>query len=247
MKKAIINDNAVSRLKLIDEFEHRYNSSVGRKKIHFLRKKYTWLMVVRGAGFLKRAMDISASFVLLILLSPVMLTTLILVKLTDFGPVFFNQIRIGKYGREFNAYKFRSMVIDADKMVESVVGMSHHENSLSYKVKKDPRVTWIGRIIRKTSIDELPQLWNVLTGDMSLVGPRPHVHREVDQYTLDDRKRLDVVPGITCIWQISGRADIAFPQQLQLDLEYIRSQSVWTDIKILLKTIPAVISGKGAY
>jgi len=167
--------------------------------------------------------------------------------MTDFGPVFFNQIRIGRYGREFTAYKFRSMIIDADKRVEDVVGMSHHENSISYKVKKDPRVTWIGRIIRKTSIDELPQLWNVCKGDMSLVGPRPHVHREVDQYTLDERKRLDVVPGITCIWQISGRADIAFPEQLQLDLEYIRSQSLWTDIKILLKTIPAVISARGAY
>jgi len=247
MNTTAINPNDASRRKLMEELQRRYSSGPRAKQFHFLRKKYAWLAVVHGARLVKRSMDIAAVLILLTILSPLLATAALLVKLTDFGPVFFNQIRIGRYGREFTAYKFRSMVVDADKLVESVVEMSHHENSLSYKVKKDPRVTWIGKIIRKSSIDELPQLWNVLKGDMSLVGPRPHVHREVDQYTLDDRKRLDVVPGITCIWQISGRADIAFPEQLQLDLEYIRSQSLWTDIKILLKTIPAVISARGAY
>jgi lipopolysaccharide/colanic/teichoic acid biosynthesis glycosyltransferase len=114
-------------------------------------------------------------------------------------------------------------------------------------MKKDPRVTWIGRIIRKVSIDELPQLWNVLKGDMSLVGPRPPVPKEVELYTLSDRRRLDIIPGITCIWQVSGRGDIAFDEQVQLDVQYIESQSFWIDIKILLKTIPAVLTGKGAY
>ncbi len=236
-----------SRQRLMAELQHRYAARPLTKQLHFIRKKYAWLLVVNGARAAKRGMDMAASLILLIILSPLLALTALLIKMTDFGPVFFNQIRIGRYGREFTAYKFRSMIIDADKLVEDVVKMSHHENSISYKVKKDPRVTWIGRIIRKASIDELPQLWNVFKGDMSLVGPRPHVHREVDQYTLDERKRLDVVPGITCIWQISGRADIAFPEQFQLDLEYIRSQSLWTDIKILLKTIPAVISARGAY
>ncbi len=247
MKYKAANMNEASRRELIEKIECRYSAGPGKKQLYFLRKKYTWLMVVNGARLMKRIMDIMVSLIMLIILSPLLTAVALLVKLTDFGPVFFKQIRIGKYGREFTAYKYRSMVADADKMVESVVNMSHHEDSISYKVKKDPRVTWIGRIIRKTSIDELPQLWNVLKGDMSLVGPRPHVHREVDQYTLDDRKRLHVTPGITCIWQISGRADIAFPEQLQLDLEYIRSQGLWTDIKILAKTIPAVITAKGAY
>jgi len=236
-----------SRTELINKLYDQYSTGKGMKSFHFFRKKYAWIMIVRGTRLLKRLMDILVSFIMLILLSPILATTSLIIKLTDFGPVFFFQTRIGKYGSEFTAYKFRSMKIGADKEVEEVTQMSHHENSLSYKVKKDPRVTWIGRFIRKSSIDELPQLWNVLKGDMSLVGPRPHVHREVDQYTLTDRKRLDVLPGITCIWQISGRADIAFPEQLELDLEYIESQSLWTDIKILFKTIPAVLMAKGAY
>ena len=116
-----------------------------------------------------------------------------------------------------------------------------------FKMKDDPPVTKVGRIIRKTSIDELPQLWNVLKGDMSLVGPRPPVPLEVDEYSLSDRRRLEVIPGITCIWQVSGRSDIPFDQQVELDVQYIQSQSFWTDIKILLKTVPALLFGTGAY
>jgi lipopolysaccharide/colanic/teichoic acid biosynthesis glycosyltransferase len=118
---------------------------------------------------------------------------------------------------------------------------------ITFKLKKDPRITWIGRIIRKLSIDELPQLWCVLKGDMSLVGPRPPLPREVAEYTLTDRRRLDVTPGLTCIWQVSGRGNIPFPEQVRLDVDYIESQSVWMDIKLLLKTVPAVLLGKGAY
>ncbi len=245
MKTQFKNQN--KRLKLIDTFHDQYAKRSRLKSFNFLKKKYAWILVVSGTKMIKRLMDIVVSLAMLILLSPLLILTTLIIKLTDFGPVFFNQIRIGKHGKEFTAYKFRSMREGADKEVEQVVEMSHHENSLSYKIKKDPRVTWFGRFIRKSSIDELPQLWNVFKGDMSLVGPRPHVHREVDQYTLTDRKRLDVVPGITCIWQISGRANIAFPEQLELDLAYIESQSLWTDIKILFKTIPAVLTAKGAY
>ncbi len=244
--KTVLNNDSV-RKQRIEELHARYSREVWMKNAHVRWKKYAWLIVVNGSKGTKRFMDITVSLAMLIILSPVLTLTALIIKLTDFGPVLFHQIRIGKHGREFTAYKFRSMRVGADKEVESVVAMSHHENSLSYKVKKDPRVTLIGRFIRKSSIDELPQLWNVFIGDMSLVGPRPHVHREVDSYTLTDRKRLDVVPGITCVWQISGRADIAFPEQLRLDLDYIESQSVWNDIKILVKTIPAVLSARGAY
>lgn len=235
------------RLDMINSLHKKYARGNGMKALYFLRKKYFWILVVSGTRMAKRLMDITVSLIMLILLSPLLALTALIIKVTDFGPVFYRQIRIGKHGKEFMTYKFRSMKEDADKKVEQVARMSHHENSLSYKVKQDPRMTLFGRFIRKSSIDELPQLWNVLTGDMSLVGPRPHVHREVDQYTLTDRKRLDVVPGITCIWQISGRADIAFPEQLELDLAYIESQSLWTDIKILFKTIPAVLLARGAY
>ena len=121
------------------------------------------------------------------------------------------------------------------------------EGGVLFKMKDDPRITKVGRIIRKTSIDELPQLWNVFKGEMSLVGPRPPVTQEVDQYSLSDRRRLEVIPGITCIWQVSGRSDIPFDQQVELDVQYIESQSFWNDIKILLKTVPALLFGTGAY
>ena len=124
---------------------------------------------------------------------------------------------------------------------------SDHEDSITFKMKRDPRITWIGRIIRKLSIDELPQLWCVLRGDMSLVGPRPPLPSEVEQYSLSDRRRLEVIPGLTCIWQVSGRGDIPFAEQVELDAQYIESQSLWLDILLLLKTVPAVLLGRGAY
>jgi lipopolysaccharide/colanic/teichoic acid biosynthesis glycosyltransferase len=139
------------------------------------------------------------------------------------------------------------MVVNAEKLKDTLLAQSDHKDSVTFKMKKDPRITWIGRIIRKASIDELPQLGCVLKGDMSLVGPRPPVPREVAQYTLADRRRLDVIPGLTCIWQVSGRGDIPFKEQVKLDLQYIESQSVWLDVKLLFKTIPAVLTGRGAY
>ena len=180
------------------------------------------------------------------LLSPLFLLTALAIKIDNPGPVFFSQPRVGKQGRLFTMYKFRSMITGADKMKDQLLDRDE-SGGVIFKMKKDPRITKVGRIIRKLSIDELPQIWNVLKGDMSMVGPRPPVPREVAEYEYSDRRRLDVIPGITCIWQVSGRSNIDFKGQVRLDVDYINSQSFWGDLKILLKTIPAVLFGKGAY
>lgn len=170
-----------------------------------------------------------------------------LVKLDSPGPLIYRQVRVGLNGRHFYFYKFRSMYVDADKRRKELEEENESGDGVIFKIKRDPRITLCGRFIRKYSIDELPQIFNILLGDMSLVGPRPPLPQEVDLYTLDDRKRLQILPGITCIWQISGRSDIPFHQQVMLDKEYIKSQSIWKDLLILLKTIPAVLTGRGAY
>ena len=196
--------------------------------------------------FFKRVFDFFASLVGLILLSPLLLYIAFRIHKEDRGPVFYSQTRVGKDGKEFEMYKFRSMIVDADKKLAELKSQNEVEGPM-FKMKEDPRITKIGKFIRKHSFDELPQLLNVLKGDMSLVGPRPGLPREVEEYSLTDRKRLDVTPGITCLWQVKGRSDIPFHQQVQLDNEYIQSQGFWSDMKILLMTIPAVITGKGAY
>jgi exopolysaccharide biosynthesis polyprenyl glycosylphosphotransferase len=239
------------RFQLMDELYRRYGADSSltalSNRLRFWRKKYAWTLVINGAKVLKRTIDILAAGLLLIVLFPLFLAVAVAIKLTDGGPVLFWQSRVGKWGREFPFPKFRSMVVDAEKIKASLFDQSHHEDSVTFKMDKDPRVTRIGGIIRKLSIDELPQLWNVLRGDMSLVGPRPPVPQEVEMYRLSDRRRLEITPGITCIWQVSGRGDIPFDEQVQLDVQYIESQSFWMDIKILLKTIPAVLIGRGAY
>jgi exopolysaccharide biosynthesis polyprenyl glycosylphosphotransferase len=206
-----------------------------------------WDLTVRMSYFIKRGSDLLFSFTLIVILSPVYLFTAILIKLDSSGPVIFKQTRVGKNGRHFDFYKFRSMRIDAEKIKQELVQENESEDGVIFKMKKDPRITRVGRFIRKFSVDELPQLFNVLVGDMSLVGPRPPLPSEVAEYTLEERKRLHITPGITCIWQVSGRSDIPFKQQVELDKEYIKSRSLWKDILILLKTIPAVLTGKGAY
>jgi lipopolysaccharide/colanic/teichoic acid biosynthesis glycosyltransferase len=245
-----MRDNA-HRLSQIEELYERYGDggvgSTRQLRLRFLRKKYAWVLVVGGARILKRGLDIVISSSALICLSPLFLIVALMIKLTDGGPVFFWQSRVGRWGREFPFPKFRSMVMNAEKLKDSLLEQNDHQNGVTFKMKRDPRVTWIGRIIRRLSIDELPQLWTVLKGDMSIVGPRPPVPREVALYTLADRRRLDVTPGLTCIWQVSGRGDIPFEEQVELDVQYIASQSLWFDIKLLLKTIPAVLFGKGAY
>ncbi len=243
--------NSKRRLDMIEELYRLYgartSASAWAHRIRFWRKKYAWLIIVGGARGLKRAIDILVAGSTLMALSSLFLCVAAAIKLTDRGPVLFWQKRVGKWGREFPFPKFRSMVVNAEAIKTEILEQSHHKDSVTFKMKKDPRITWIGRIIRKVSIDELPQLWNVFSGDMSLVGPRPPVPEEVEQYTLSDRRRLDVTPGLTSFWAIMGRGDIPFSEQVQLDTDYIESQSIWVDIKILLKTIPAVLTGRGAY
>lgn len=215
--------------------------------LHMKLKMSVWQWTVRFAKFIKAFLDISVSFIMLVLLSPLLLITAIFIYIQDPGPIFYVANRVGHNGAHFGFIKFRSMYLNADKAKDSLMNRNESGDGVIFKMKNDPRITPIGRFIRRFSIDELPQLINVLKGDMSLVGPRPPLPDEVAQYTLEDRKRLHVKPGITCLWQIKGRSDIPFRQQVQLDMEYISSQGIKNDILILLKTIPAVISGKGAY
>lgn len=210
-------------------------------------KRWAWLAVIRGAYLAKRLLDIVAACILLVLLTPLFIIIMVLIYHSSPGPVFFKQTRVGRWGKLFTMWKFRSMYLDADARLKEIMAQNEMTGGVIFKMKNDPRIIPIGRFIRKASIDELPQLWNVLKGDMSLVGPRPALPSEVNQYSLQDRQRLEVIPGITCIWQVSGRSDIPFPQQVQLDVQYIQSQSFWLDIKLLLQTIPAVLLSRGAY
>lgn len=236
------------RNQLLDQLQQRYGTKQDwRHRWTYLRKKYFWLIIVGGAKTLKRILDLSVAAFLLLFLSPLLLLIGLLIKIQDNGPIFYVSTRVGKWGREFKFYKFRTMHVGADQMKENLLPYNEYKDSTTFKMKRDPRITCFGRFLRKTSLDELPQLWNVIKGDMSLVGPRPHLPNEVATYTLEERRRLDIKPGITCIWQVSGRSQIPFNQQVRLDLDYIESQSFWNDMKLLLKTIPAVILGRGAY
>lgn len=193
----------------------------------------------------KRVFDIIFASLALIIASPVLLIVAILIKATDRGPVFFKQVRVGRGGRYFWCLKFRSMCVDAEEKKKLLM----HLNEVSgpvFKMKRDPRVTRVGAVIRKLSIDEFPQFFNVLLGEMSIVGPRPPLPSEVSLYNARERGRLAVVPGITCIWQVSGRSDVSFERWVELDLEYIEKMSMATDIRILLQTVPAVMKGSGA-
>ncbi len=198
------------------------------------------------ALLLKRAFDMFSSAIAVLLLSPAFVATAIAVKLDSPGPVFFRQTRVGKNGRPFKMLKFRSMHIDAEARLESLRAQNEASGPV-FKMKDDPRVTRVGRFIRRTSIDELPQFLNVLTGEMSIVGPRPPVPAEVKQYQRWQRRRLSVKPGITCTWQVSGRSNISFDQWMKLDLEYIDTWSLWQDIQICFRTVPAVLLSRGAH
>ncbi len=193
----------------------------------------------------KRGFDIIFSSIGLILISPVFLLVALAVKMTSKGPAIFSQERVGLNGRAFRMYKFRSMVVNAEEIKERLA----HLNEMSgpvFKITNDPRVTSVGRFIRKTSLDELPQLINVLIGNMSLVGPRPPLSKEVNLYDLKHRKRLAVRPGITCIWQISGRNQVGFEEWMEMDAEYVDRWSLWLDFEILAKTVPVVLGRRGA-
>ena len=196
--------------------------------------------------FIKRAFDIVASAVGLVVLSPLFLVVSILIVLDDpKGPPFFMQTRVGKDGKEFKFYKFRSMVVEAEAQLGSLMDRNEMDGPV-FKIKDDPRITRVGKFIRKTSIDELPQLWNVLKGDMSIVGPRPPVPREVAQYTDHQRQRLSVTPGLTCYWQVRKDRNLcSFDEWVEMDLQYIRERSVWTDLKIIFSTFGAVLGMNG--
>ena len=195
---------------------------------------------------LKRALDVAVAASLLLALSPLFALTALLVKFGSAGPIFFSQIRVGRNGKRFRMYKFRTMCNDAEARKAQLI-QGYEAGGARFKMKRDPRITGCGRVMRRLSIDELPQLWNVLNGDMTLVGPRPSVEKEVELYNTKERKRLQVTPGLTCIWQVSGRSDIDFAGQVDLDIKYIHSRSIATDLELLLRTIPAVLSGRGAY
>ncbi len=196
--------------------------------------------------FAKRILDIVVSATALLLLSPLLAIVALFIRLDSKGPILFSQARVGKQGKEFLFWKFRSMCVDAEERKAVLMKNNEMQGGVIFKMKNDPRITRVGQFIRKYSIDELPQLWNVLIGDMSLVGPRPPLPKEVAQYTPYQRLRLEATPGITCVWQVSGRSSIPFPQQVNMDLEYIANQSFLYDIALLLKTVPAVLGARGS-
>jgi lipopolysaccharide/colanic/teichoic acid biosynthesis glycosyltransferase len=207
-----------------------------------------WWWATRRLGLLKRALDLALVIPALVLLAPLFALVALAVKLNDRGPVLFWQKRIGLHGCEFSFPKFRSMCVNAEAVRVALMAANQHgSQGVTFKMKRDPRITPIGRLIRRTSIDELPQLWCVLRGEMSLVGPRPPLVGEVARYSMMERQRLAVTPGLTCIWQISGRSEIPFPQQVLMDIDYIQQRSVANDVKLIAKTLPAVIRGRGAY
>ncbi len=214
---------------------------------HPLRQNPQVIQVNRSLWyrFAKRSMDLAIALIAIILLSPVFLITSIAVML-DGGTPFFAQNRVGKHGVPFRMIKFRSMYMGAQQEQNQLQEYNEAEGPI-FKIQHDPRITKVGHLIRRTSIDELPQMFNVLAGNMSIVGPRPPLPEEVAHYTDYHKQRLLVKPGITCYWQCSGRSKIGFEEWIKLDLQYIQEQNIWTDIKILCKTIPAVLKGDGAW
>jgi lipopolysaccharide/colanic/teichoic acid biosynthesis glycosyltransferase len=212
-------------------------------------KRFIFRCILNGSYALKRFLDVVIASSALIILSPLFVVVAILIKLEDNkGPIFYVQTRVGLHGCTFPFPKYRSMIEGADKQKDLIMqGNDHGDSSVTFKMKNDPRITRIGKFLRRYSVDEFPQFWSVLVGHMSLVGPRPALPREVELYTSDQRRRLAIKPGLTCIWQVSGRGDIPFEGQVILDLEYIHGESFWGDIWLMIKTIPAVLLGKGAY
>ena len=203
----------------------------------------------RGFSFyevIKRVIDVVCSFVGVLVLSPLFVVIAIIIKFTSKGPVFFSQKRVGRDGKEFKMYKFRSMVVNAEELKEKLAAQNEMSGPM-FKMKDDPRVTKVGKFIRKTSIDELPQLFNVLKGDMSLVGPRPSLPKEVAQFEDWMYRRLEVKPGLTCYWQVSGRNNIDFEDWMKLDIRYVEERNLWIDIKLIFKTVGVLFGDKNAH
>lgn len=222
----------VERIESIDDIKSLYDCDIVKVDSTYL--------------FVKRLLDIVGSICGLIFLSPIMLLVAILIKLEDpKGPIFFVQERCKQYPQKFNMYKFRSMYVDAEERLGELAHLNEQSGPV-FKIKNDPRITKIGKIIRKASLDELPQLINVLKGDMSLVGPRPALPREVAEYDSYQMQRLLVKPGLTCIWQVSGRNNISFDQWIEMDLQYIKERSLLLDLKLIILTIPALLGDECA-
>lgn len=207
-----------------------------------------WWLHTHTLAISKRMLDLCLTLPAMIMLTPLFAVVALAVKLSDGGPALFWQTRVGQHGKTFRFPKFRSMRVHSETMHTSLQQQNQHGvDGVTFKLKKDPRVTAVGRFLRRSSIDELPQLWCVLSGDMSLVGPRPALPAEVARYTSTDRQRLTVKPGLTCIWQVNGRSEVPFPQQVHMDLEYIHTQSIVRDLRLIGETFPAVLRGRGAY
>lgn len=238
---AIMRDGVISNIRNIsgDRMRKRETVVIVDNTKFYVKEKKAYDVV-------KRIFDVIAAFVFLVLFFWIFIAVAIAIKLDDGGPVMYVSNRVGKFGREFKFYKFRSMRIDADEVFKDIEELNESDGEL-FKIKNDPRITRVGRFIRKTSLDELPQIFNILKGDMSFVGPRPPLPREVKDYDDEAMQRLSVIGGLTCYWQIGGRSKIDFKGMVELDRKYIQERGILTDLKILLKTIPAVLKGDGAY
>lgn len=199
-----------------------------------------------GYRLAKRAVDVLGAGAGLILVVPLLPFIAAMIKLETAGPILFKQVRVGRRGRLFPCYKFRSMSTDAE-LRKAELDHLNEATGAAFKIKDDPRITRVGRFLRRSSLDEFPQLWNVLVGDMSIVGPRPQIPSEVADYTPEQARRLVAKPGLTCLWQVSGRSQLDFEEWMALDQEYVRRRSFAYDLEILLRTLPAVIERKGAY
>lgn len=237
-----IDDKTEQMLQALASQHFRSRYALWRLQLH----KVFWSLRVQWLRYLKRGLDLLILAIALPVVLPVGLLAALAIKLDSPGPVIFRQTRVGKWGKPFVCYKFRSMAIDAEARKQELLAANEADGPI-FKMQNDPRMTRIGRLIRKASIDELPQLINIFKGDMSFVGPRPPLPSEVSLYEYEQRRRLDVVPGLTGLQQVSGRSDLPFERWVELDLQYINERSLGKDIMILLKTIPTVLFGKGAY
>ncbi len=224
--------------------EQRFQRSRSNQRLRL--RMLTWVIRTKVIHNLKRGLDISVASAMIVATSPLMAATVVAIRLESPGPVLFRQVRVGKDGEHFACYKFRSMYLDAEQRKAELMAKNEADGPV-FKMKDDPRITRVGRVIRKLSIDELPQLFNVLKGEMSLVGPRPAIPSEVARYTYEEIGRLHAIPGITGLQQVSGRSNLDFKRWVELDLKYIAEQSIWKDLEILIKTIPAVLFSHGAY
>lgn len=250
MKKDLLA--GITEADLLDQITHPVTQQVSpdwlRLRLRYRHPIMFWFSMHSPTGaFAKRAMDVMLSGLALLMLSPVFLATALAIRIDSRGPVFFRQVRVGRGGFHFGFWKFRSMVPNAEALKAKLEAQNESGQGVIFKMKNDPRITRVGRFIRKYSIDELPQFLNVLTGQMSIVGPRPPVPKEVVMYDNDSWRRLEVIPGLTCIWQVSGRSNIGFRDQVKLDILYLLRQNVFSDLRLMFLTVPAVLKGEGAF